>query len=93
MGGMALVSGTVFAHQTYNLTGDGLTIGASVNNTDSISNTGGYGPVGVGGRDAGCNGAAAAAGTCAAGEFRLATPNTNVPGTDGPDMEYTGALP
>ncbi|WKJ91320.1 hypothetical protein QZJ86_04100 [Methylomonas montana] len=51
--GLAGISGQAFAHQTYNLTGAGITIGDSVNNTDGVSNTGGYGPVGIGGRVAG----------------------------------------
>ncbi|NOT85885.1 MAG: hypothetical protein HOP02_14140 [Methylococcaceae bacterium] len=48
-----VLSPAAFAHQTYNLTGAGLTIGDSVNNTDGVSNTAGYAPVGVGGRVAG----------------------------------------
>lgn len=51
--GMLGVSGLAFAHQTYNLTGVDVGVTNSVNNTDGISNTGGYGPVGVGGRVAG----------------------------------------
>jgi hypothetical protein len=46
-------SPSAFAHQTYNLTGDNIGISTSVANTDGVSNTGGYGPVGVGGRVAG----------------------------------------
>ncbi|MEQ1528059.1 MAG: VPLPA-CTERM sorting domain-containing protein [Methylococcales bacterium] len=46
-------SGQAFAHQTYNLTGVNVGAAASVNNTDGVSNTGGYGAVGVGGRVAG----------------------------------------
>jgi hypothetical protein len=48
--GLAGVSSQAFAHQTYNLTGDNVGVAASVSNTDGVSNTGGYGPVGVGGR-------------------------------------------
>lgn len=47
---LALVSNAALAHQTYNLTGVDTGIANSVNNTDGVSNTGGYGPVGVGGR-------------------------------------------
>jgi len=53
IGALALVSNPASAHQTYNLTGVNTGIGNSVNNTDGVSNTGGYGPVGVGGRVAG----------------------------------------
>ena len=49
-GVLALAGNPVAAHQTYNLTGVNTGIGNSVNNTDGVSNTGGYAPVGVGGR-------------------------------------------
>lgn len=68
------VSTSASAHQTYNLTGVGVGAAASVDNTDGVSNTGGYGPVGVGGRVAGGS-------------------NSNIPGTGGLPVEYTGALP
>lgn len=50
---LALASGAAQAHQTYNLTGDNIGLVSSINNTDGVSNTGGYRPVGVGGRVAG----------------------------------------
>ncbi|MGE0859765.1 MAG: hypothetical protein AB7I01_10955 [Gammaproteobacteria bacterium] len=50
---LAAVSTGAFAHQTYNLTGVDVGLGTSINNTDGVSNTGGYAPVGVGGRAAG----------------------------------------
>jgi len=56
-GSIAGFSGQAFAHQTYNLTGVDVGAAASVNNTDGVSNTGGYGPVGVGGRVAGATNA------------------------------------
>lgn len=50
---LAAVSSSALAHQTYNLTGVNVGLGNSINNTDGVSNTGGYAPVGVGGRVAG----------------------------------------
>jgi hypothetical protein len=55
VGALTLFSQAASSHQTYNLTGVNTGIANSVNNTDGVSNTGGYGPVGVGGR---VNGAA-----------------------------------
>lgn len=86
------ISPTAFAHQTYNLTGAGLGINNSVNNTDGVSNTGGYGPVGTGSpvRVAGTNANATATPPVVG---VLASANANIPGTGGLPADYSGALP